>query len=250
MFNKELVILMTATIDPGGYADQCSRNTVEERLKDYLFALEFWLNYNDPRIIGIVFCENSGYPLEKHLKKIYKKNYLEILRFDGNTKPVDVHYGYSELGIIDYAIKNSRLISNSKYFVKITGRLIFPNLSGLINSLNESFLVAIDCSKKKENKGGDIIARTQLAIFEKGFYMRYFYERRYEMVGHYSHIEEWWATKFFTMKNVEGICLRWPIECNPIGIDAFSSKSYTRTTLRIKYMIRGIARKLIPSWWL
>ena len=55
-----LVVLMTATVDPGEYSGQVSRNASRSGTRDYLEAIKFWAAHPDRRIQGVVFCENSG----------------------------------------------------------------------------------------------------------------------------------------------------------------------------------------------
>ena len=98
---------------------------VSERLKQYIECIEFYLCKTS--INKIVFCENSNYKFDSRaLYELAKKNnkLLEILQFNGNySQIVDRGKGYGEGEIIEYALQNSKLFLQSKYFVKVTGRL-------------------------------------------------------------------------------------------------------------------------------
>ena len=79
-----LVMLMTATVDPGEYAAQLSRATSDLRTRDYLEAIRFWAAHPDARIQGVVFCENSGADLrifESEAVRFSSTRALEVLGF-------------------------------------------------------------------------------------------------------------------------------------------------------------------------
>jgi hypothetical protein len=167
---------MTATVNPGAYSDQVSRGSSEVRTQNYLQALKFWATHPDPRIEGIVFCENSGADLgtfEKMANGLCSPREIELLSFRGNDRPEGVHYGYAELGTIDYASRNSLLVRKHRHFVKATGRYVFPRITQLIDSLHDDVVVAIDCRRAyRQETGVRFRARSQLMVFERKFYDR------------------------------------------------------------------------------
>ena len=120
------VLLITATIDPGDYTSLLAPYNVDHRIEEYVQSLLFWLNLNPRPYSGIIFCENSGSSLSeiKDMLKVRVSDEqilaIEWLSFKGNQRPIGMHYGYSELGILDYAVENSLLLRNSQYFIKVT----------------------------------------------------------------------------------------------------------------------------------
>ena len=127
-------VLLTATIDPGQYKPDLTRYDPAQRLSDYKQSLLFWEALNNSRLKGIVFCENSGTdltPLADLTRKF--RTPVEIISFEGNEKPSNMNYGYSELGIIDHAIGASIFLREYPYFIKATGRLTFPKISKLLD---------------------------------------------------------------------------------------------------------------------
>lgn len=224
------------------------------RINDYVRSLNYWINLNDRRVGGIVFCENSGADLQKLKDSVNNSNFIlpiEYLSFEGNMRPPNVHYGYSELGILDYVMSNSELLKNFDYFIKVTGRLIFKDISKLLNKLNNDSLLAIDFRRAyKAETGPPVRARTQLILFNKNFYGKYLYKKRDDMIGKCSHIEEYFGLNFYPLKDLKGVTLRWPIECMPTGIAASTGCEYGSNHEKIKSFIRGVVRKYLPSVWL
>jgi hypothetical protein len=65
-YDPKFVVLMTACIAPkAGTREGLRRSDPAVRLADYKWALEFWLTIKSDQIVGIVFAENSGYPLDE-----------------------------------------------------------------------------------------------------------------------------------------------------------------------------------------
>ena len=246
------ILLLTSTINPGLYTSSVSRNNPEVRTSDYLSALNFWENLGDHRITGIVFCDNSGANIE-YIKESCKnfKLPIEFLVFDGNTKPDGVHYGYSELGIIDYAIINSNKIDKSSYFIKVTGRLKYPNISKLLDTLPKKFDAAVDHRKRYRNENGYILrARTQLMIFNLHFYIENLLQKRQEMPGKFSHIEEFIAIKLNIFSFSHIIIQRFKTELLISGVSGNKNENYNNFKNKIKFSLRKLVRYTTPSIWI
>lgn len=244
---------MTATIDPGIYRESVFLKDKDLRIREYIEALHYWLSHPDMRMAGVVFCENSGfgYMLEKHFENADTSRPLELLSYSGNVRPPAVHYGYAELGIIDHAVENSKILQSCEHFVKVTGRLTFPRISRLLNTLDDTLEVAVDHRHSYRNEAGPRLrARTQLMVFKTTFYKTTFFHRRDEMLGRYSHIEEFVAAKLLEYQKKPGVVLRWKIECPPIGSKGHGEGRYTVGTAWLKTKLRGCIRRLLPSLWL
>lgn len=134
--DKEPVLLMTASILPQEKRYIKLKNP-EQRLKQYIDSLKYYIE--DTEFKKIVLCENSGYDFPKQdIELLAKKNNkrIEILQFYGNEKKIKKYgKGYGEGEIINYALKNSRLINESDFFIKVTGRLKIKNMNKIKSKL-------------------------------------------------------------------------------------------------------------------
>lgn len=249
--NHRYAVLLTATIDPGPYADQVRRRDPAVRLNDYAQSLRNWTTAGGPQIGSLVLCDNSGYdPTALAQLAATLPLPVEVLSFNGNKKPSGTHYGYSELGIIDYAIAHSQILRDSRYFIKATGRLQFPNLPKLLQRLDVEFDAAVDHRRRYRNETGPSTrARTQLMLFNTAFYRAELLNSRIEMLGVCSHIEEFLAAKLSASRRPDRIIRRFPIECPPSGIGG-NGGSYDNLSVRTKNLARALARRCLPQVWL
>ena len=168
---QKFCILLTACINPNGCI-RLERSDVGVRENDYLEALEKWLKFDFP----IVFCENSNYNLDKihALVKKYPNKKVEILSFDGNNYPRHLGKGYGEALIIEHAIKNSEIIKNSEYVVKVTGRLFIKNFQKIIKNVYKQgeFYLLYFFPLLFKNK----FMKSELLIFNPEFFTKYFFK--------------------------------------------------------------------------
>jgi len=248
---NEFIVLMTATIHTGLHSNDMMRDDPDVRLCDYLNGLLFWGNLIDERIKGIVFCENSSANLQPLKTACINFNTpVEFLSFEGNSIPDGVHYGYAELGIIDYAVLNSNLLKSCPYFIKVTGRLTFPRISNLLDSITFEFDALVDHRRKyRSEKGFPIKSRTQIMILSREYYVQFLLGSRQEMIGHYSHIEDFLAEKFSASMTQFKIVQRFKVECSPEGISR-DNKNYSSFSVKCKKTLRCLLRRLYPDCWL
>lgn len=130
--NKNLVILLTATINPNGMSfTQLQDPNI--RLDQYIQAINFYLNETSYKI---VFVENSGIDISYIFTKAINAGRVEILSFLGNDYNKSRGKGLGEARIIEYALEHSIFISNCTHIIKITGRLIVPNINRVLTHLN------------------------------------------------------------------------------------------------------------------
>lgn len=243
------VVLMTATIQPTAY--KISRRDAGIRLCDYRNALLFWGTHPDTRIRAIVFCDNSGADLAE-LREVARRcpRPVEFLSFTDESPPPCVHYGYGELGIIDYAFRNSSIMRALPCFLKSTGRLKFPAVSALLDSIDDGLAAVIDHRRKYSHESGcRVRARTQLMFFSTSFYGNTLLGRRTEMVGRYSHIEEYIAATLLENTRGATVLRRFPVECPPSGISG-SGYNYDSISSQFKNALRAAARRVAPALWL
>ncbi|WP_400770028.1 hypothetical protein [Methylosinus sporium] len=257
MMTRPTVLLLTATVDPGAYAAEIARRDLEVRKSDYRNALRYFMRLPDARLSGVVLCENSGADLSFLDADALRRETgrpLEIIGFDGNRRPEGLHYGYSELGVVDHACRNSRLLAQSERFFKVTGRLTFERLSALMDHLPEDRRFAADFRRAYSREGGaPLRARTELMLFAKDFYLEHFFERRDEMIAPPLVLEEFVARVIAPLRGRRGeggLTLRWPIECPASGHAARDDSAYDSTPIRAKRRLRALARVAAPWLWI
>ena len=68
-----MVAIITGTISPSEQMRQLALKNTEERLKQYIDALEFLIR--EKTFLKIIFCDNSGYPME-HLQFLVELYFL------------------------------------------------------------------------------------------------------------------------------------------------------------------------------
>jgi hypothetical protein len=152
--NADFVVLLTATIAPKArIAAGLKRSDPKVRLRDYERALKFWLDLPEaPWMAGIVFAENSGHPLES-LKAVAATSPrglpVEFLSYDEPEPPEGFSYGYSEFKLMRKAVQESPLIASHRYFIKATGRYLFPDVSKLVARLPKDFKIAVDARRTR-----------------------------------------------------------------------------------------------------
>ena len=77
----------------------------------------------------MVFCDNSGADLDdirRACRSTMGRRPVEVLGFEGNDRPEGMHYGYAELGTLDYVLDHSDLIDGARHFAKVTGQPCTP----------------------------------------------------------------------------------------------------------------------------
>lgn len=132
--NEKVFAIITGTIRPSREIEHLILRDPEKRLKQYIDSILFFIESG--AFSGIIFCENSNYGLEpfEDVENRAKKNKvaLEILSFQGNTEKAAAYgKGYGEGEIMNYIFDSSKLIKETSYFVKITGRLRIDNMKDI-----------------------------------------------------------------------------------------------------------------------
>ena len=254
LLNSEYVVIISACIDPSKGSIEVSRSDPSIRLQDYISGLRFWLNISDRRLDKIVFIENSGYPLDAlqelaHLSNPLNKQ-VEFISLCCNEYPEGVHYGYAELNMIDEAFKLSKLLNQSSYLIKATGRLTFPTISRLLNRLNDDFMFAVDCRNNKLFvPSPQVFATTQLMIFSISFYRKHLLNIKAGLSKDMACIEGLIYNKLITFQGEKGAILRWSVNVDPSGYSSGWSKSYDSPKQKVINQARAICRIITPNWW-
>lgn len=144
MHPPDIILLLTATVDPGDMAFVALKEPAARR-QEYCYALKNWLG--DFATPPIVFCENSGEDLG-WVEKIardenpYRKT-IESFSFHGNDYPRHRGKGYGEIGIISHALGKSRLIHSNTRVLKVTGRYFVKNIYRLMQRISDDKEISI-----------------------------------------------------------------------------------------------------------
>jgi len=149
MSKNTLIVLLTATVDPRDVV-KVTRRDPSQRLDDYKTALRTcWLL--EKRITHLILCENSNYNLQDihHIcyQQFVSDRKIELISFEGQQFPPHLGKGYGEIGIISYALSQSKILQDGDpLIVKATGRLIVANIGAVIKATlqNQDFDIACD----------------------------------------------------------------------------------------------------------
>ncbi len=255
----EYVLVLTATVNPG-QSVKVQRKDPEVRRRDYLSALDFWLQMKDSRLNRIVFLENSGADLSSFRELVSEKNpFHKSVEFI-STEPVDIpegiQHGWGELRMLDEGIAKSQLVSEGTHFIKATGRLIFPSLPRLLDRISGSPDVVAECRipTSEFRRGLSLIpailerrkayATTQVILFRTSVYEAYFR-------GLHGRMEKWTLSGimeyiiYMRLREVEqelNILWRFPVNCEPVGIGAKANQNYSSVPKRAVNFVRGLLR--------
>lgn len=250
----DYVILLTGSIIPSEKADIVISDP-KNRLMQYCQGIRFWSNLTDTQN-KIIFIDNSGYGRIKILEALSKfgipdLDAIDIISHYMNEIPKGLHYGYAELSIIDFALKNLTKLQQSKYFIKATGRLTFPTIGRLLKILPEHFIFAVDT---RENnyfvKKPQRFVTTQLMLFNTQFYIDNLIGIQQEMSPQANLIENLFYNKLTQYRDNPKAILRWPVSVDPTGYAAHWDKNYNDTRKRIINTVRSLLRVLAPNWWI
>lgn len=168
---EKIILIITGCINPNPNQGWLVLKNVDERLKQYVESIIFYIE-NSP-FKGIVFCDNSNYVCDKitYLEDLANENgkAFEWLGFKGDDKKV-VQYNNKGIGedeIMDYVCSHSRLYAEADSFVKVTGRLTLNNINSLMNNaVHGTNYFYRDIYRGKSTKGID----TRFFIVTKTFY--------------------------------------------------------------------------------
>lgn len=127
---NKVTLLLTACVNPYGMSFTALQNPII-RKEQYICALLYYLKNTE---LPIVFVENTNSDFSNLFQNYIDNGRLEYLTFMGNNYPKSLGKGYGEAEIITYGLKNSLLIRETNYLIKITGRLIVRNINEIANN--------------------------------------------------------------------------------------------------------------------
>ncbi|MEO6054780.1 MAG: hypothetical protein ABIP97_12280 [Chthoniobacterales bacterium] len=256
--DSKITVVLTACIQPlANMAVHIQRVDPEERLKDYRAALTFWLQLPDSRITHLIFIDNSDYPLAELEAHAAQQNAFgrkcEFISLPAMPLPPDLHYGYLEFRILDEGFSKSKIYGETPYFMKVTGRYRFPAITRLLNSLPDSFKVAVDSrDNDRFTRWPRHFTAAALLIFETAYYNEHLrlihHQMRPAPPMRKQFIEDILFDFLIPNREKKDFVLRWSVNCDPEGIGA-SGDSYASRRKQLISLTRAIGRKIIPWWW-
>jgi hypothetical protein len=137
---KEIVLLLTTTVNVQPHKCYIYQTNKEERIKTYMKAIVQWLEKTN---FKIVLVENSGHQFEEitHLLKQYCgrfefigfcENELKEAQFLANNNSK----GASEIFSINYAFNHSLLLQKADFIIKVTGRYFIPEFQDYLSTFD------------------------------------------------------------------------------------------------------------------
>jgi hypothetical protein len=249
-------LLLTSSIKPSQFSDRIIRNNVDQRLHDYLTTFKKWLLLNDANITHIIFADNSGYNLElvKNLAKKYNhfNRIIELIKVKESKVPDGIHYGYSELEIIDECFKLSKHLYQNEKIIKCSGRLFISNISMFLKQ-NEDFDMMIDSRKSSIIKKQTNYCLSNFFIVKTSFYSENLIGLKSKMIeekiSHFETLYFKYLYEFYTNKKFK-IKMRFNTEPILHGYGAHWNKNYQGFKYLLNGKIRNIFRKIAPQLWI
>jgi hypothetical protein len=251
MAKTEYLLVLTATITPATQV-HIVRNNPAIRRADYLNAFRFWLAHPDPRLNRILLAENSGADMAEFqaLAQDSAKQ-VEIISQPPQPPPAGLHYGYSELLLLDAALHQSKLRRETTHMAKTTGRLTFPDLPTLLNKLPASYDLAVDARGNlpfRRSANGSI--PTQLFLSSHAFYDKHLRKSYLDLRPDYPYyIENLFYDRVMALPRSPGLLMRWPINCEPSGFAAHAAKRYDSAQRVFITGLRAALRLIAPNLW-
>jgi len=256
MNNKfKIGLLLTACIEPTQFKDKVHRNDTLIRLEDYKTALKLWLHHNDDSITSIIFAENSGYDLTEietvFIKEnIYNRKY-QIIQAIASKVPEGLHYGYSELELIDNILDKITLLNDNDFIIKTTGRVYFPKISSLLVKTVPSYNFIADSRNFNFGKWKQNYVLSNLFIFNILWYKENLFDKKRLMMAlEATHFETLLYKLLLKSKIDKNVLLRFPINVDPTGFGAHWNINYQSFNKRLSYLLRGVFRMILPNIWI
>lgn len=266
---QDLVLLMTAAIavNPGIPSHGGVRiQDPHQREADYLASFRYYLTHHSV-VRKIVLFDNSGWPMDKFHQAARDDNPLgkqvEVLSQACNDFPAIWGKGYGEMLLIDRALESSKLLAESPYFAKLTGRLRVLNMSDILLKTRGDYQMLCELRDHHFFRNTGI---PYLSIFKKmGIpYQATHGETRFFVIAkelfneHFrGRYEQWqvpeWSMEAFLYQQVKKlephgrIVCRFPVEPIYAGIAGSTGKDYGGSKERIRRTVRGLLRRACPN---
>ncbi|HZZ44758.1 MAG TPA: hypothetical protein VFE58_17610 [Tepidisphaeraceae bacterium] len=253
----DVVLMMTASVDPKGMPAAATVADPHRREADYLGALRYYLT-NHPLVRRIVFAENSGWPLEKfrQLAGRHLAKEVEFLSFELNDFPRELGKSYGEMLLMDHIFQHSKLIGQTRYVAKITGRNYLINLTDMLESAPTSLQFYGDLRDHSiyqwlGTQWSGAHGESRFFVTTPEFYNRYFRDQ-YRFLDDRVQGEMMEDLIYRVVKQSlgePGVIGRFRKEPSFRGLAGHLGKDYGSPAELAKQAIRRMTRKLTPWLW-
>lgn len=233
--NHQSILLITGAIGITAFQVPYTKLTdTKARLQQYIESIDYAIEHYH-RVNHIIFCENTGYIYNyAELQEKAKQNgkTLEVIRFPGNYQAIEAKgKGYGEGEIVKYALKESETLRNSRFFYKLTGRILVSNMDRVMDSSqSENNFIFLSYLEPRSQKGR---ARTLLYKVNTSLYKSTLIDAHLDVDDHKHYYLE--HAFFERLKDIPipsfGV---YPVH---IGIQASTGKMYLSKTKLIKYRL-------------
>lgn len=258
---------MTATIQPSARMWNTERRDAEQRLGDYMDALQFYLDDIESRMVDrIIFAENSGYdlsPLRKIADRRRDKKRVEFVSFVSEINP-DLGKGRCELQMIDKAIEESMrtgFLQPDDLLWKVTGRLRIRNLARLIETAPRRYHFYCDLRSLKSFNwllrlaGPSVKWACEEFIETRVFsctpqaYINYCYNTFEHLLPPLILENHMFRLVSPARADDPLIYPRFELQPRVAGVAGFSNESYHSMRYRVKHVARSFLRTTNPWLW-
>ena len=248
---SQQIVLLTATITPPKNAKNLVIVDAQQRLQQYLIALDFYLQQLSNNVItSIVFVDNSDTACT-HLNDLvaqYKLDqHVEIMRFNGLDYPPIYGRGYGEFKLVQHAMRHSAILQAARsnaVIWKVTGRYIVSNLERIIKK-NPIYADFYCHCRDYPMRWIDLY----ILAWKKSAYdllLKDIYLKLQESDNAESSELKFRAIVDANTSNIK-LVKRFNTIPNLIGFRGYDNQPYQNS---FKYQVRSIANTLVPFFWI
>jgi len=259
----DVAILFTATIRINSGLAGVTAPDPHLREEEYAENLRYFLREH-PRLRKLVFAENSGWPLDRLREIAAAANphgkEVEMVQLACNDFPGSYGKGYGEALLIDRALAASRLVRETRWIAKMTGRQRVLNMTRLLERAPARFDLLCDLRDHGffERFGIPAAGRwcdTRFFVFTLPFFdahLRTLYTaprpegREYNLEDSYYHAIR---ALLDDPGGERRVIPRFPIEPRYRGHAGHWHKDYGSPRQRVKQALRAAGRQLLPGFW-
>ena len=250
---EDLALVLTATVRPAPGLSALARTDVLEREMDYIKALDYYL-HNQPRIRNVVLVENSGWPLDKFREAAARNpqgKHVEIISLSKNDFPPELGKSYGELSLLKHGLSASTTLLRTRYFAKVTGRLVLRNATRLLEGLPDELDLACDL---RDHPLYEILripacgrhADTRFLVFHRAFFLNCVDNGLAWVNDSQGRLVESWIYELAKSSPNRRIIRRFPIEPQFQGVSGALNRPYGSGADRAKTLLRAASRRIIP----
>jgi len=191
----------------------------------------------------IVYADNSPADLAR-LRDRFPG--VEFVQPASNERPDGVHYGYSEIQLVDSALDAAGV---SGRFVKATGRLTFPTLPKMLRKLDAADVAVIDCRFNYRDRS--VASATQVMVFDAAWWRNRLGGRLdwFRPALRRTHAEDFIYAHVAPRRHDPGVRLRFPVNVEPVGHGAQWGEDYSSYRNKAVALARSATRALAPAIW-